>query len=64
VSWDQASRLLAALPAAEGQHWCERPEPKAMLRDEVLREPGMPMQLVYVPTTAVVSLMLLSCMQP
>ena len=53
----QINKLLAALPAPEWERWRQHLAPTAMLRGEVLRDPGMPMPFVYFPTTAVVSLM-------
>ena len=57
TSYFQGNELLAALPAAEWQRWHRHLESIEMRRDEVLREPGMPMPFVYFPTTAIVSLM-------
>ena len=53
----QSNALLKALPAAEWQRWRQHLEPMDMARDRLMWEPGVPIQFVYFPTTAIVSLM-------
>jgi CRP-like cAMP-binding protein len=59
-SWGpRANRLLAALPAADYLALRSALEPVTLPVRQVLYEPGDPITHVYLPTTAVVSLMIL-----
>ena len=51
------NHLLAALPADECARLCPHLEPVAMSLGQVLYEPGVQLQHVYFPTTAIVSLL-------
>jgi CRP-like cAMP-binding protein len=51
------NHLLAALPAAEWQHWQPLLEPVDLPLGKVLYESGSTMSHVYFPTTAIVSLL-------
>ncbi|MFC5500547.1 Crp/Fnr family transcriptional regulator [Caenimonas terrae] len=51
------NQLLAALPAAEFEHFSSLLEPVEMAAGEVLYESGGQLQHVYFPTTAIVSLL-------
>jgi len=51
------NHLLAALPPDEAERVCANLEWVPMLLGEVLSEPGIKMQYVYFPTTAIVSLL-------
>jgi len=51
------NRLLAALPAAEWQRWRPQLEFVELRLGQVLAEPGVTLEHVYFPTTAIVSLL-------
>ena len=55
-----ANDLLAALPAATRQSWWPQLEAVDMALGQVLHESGNPVSWVYFPSTAIVSLMLLT----
>ncbi len=53
----QNNHLLAALPEAECRAWMALLEPVDMALGQVLYEPGVPLEYVYFPTSAIVSLL-------
>ncbi len=53
----QNNHLLAALPEAECRAWMALLEPVEMALGQVLYEPGVPLEYVYFPTSAIVSLL-------
>ena len=53
----QNNHLLAALPAAECRAWMALLEPVDMALGQVLYEPGVPLEYVYFPTSAIISLL-------
>jgi CRP-like cAMP-binding protein len=57
VSLPVHNHLLAALPAGEFDHFASHLEPVTMAAGEVLCESGGQLKYVYLPTTAIVSLL-------
>ncbi len=53
----KTNQLLAALPEAEWARWLPQLEPVDMPLGQVLHESGVPLDHVYFPTTAIVSLL-------
>lgn len=57
IAFPTENQLLAALPDAEQARWFPQMEAVDLPLGQVLYEAGRPLEHVYLPTTAIVSLL-------